>query len=73
LNLPGGITVTSCIIRPGDSGGPLALVDATGRPHLFAIISSLGQRRGGLPPVGLGVSAAAFARQLDHLLISSAD
>jgi V8-like Glu-specific endopeptidase len=73
LDLPGGITVTTCIIRPGDSGGPMVLLDAAGKPHLFAVISSLAQRRGGLAPIGLGVSAGAFARQLDRLLLSSVD
>lgn len=73
LDLPGGITVTTCIIRPGDSGGPMVLLDAAGKPHLFAVISSLAQRRGGLAPIGLGVSAGAFAHQLDRFLLSSAD
>ncbi|MDY0882378.1 trypsin-like serine peptidase [Dongia soli] len=73
LDLPGGITVSTCIIRPGDSGGPMVLLDTANKPHLFAVISSLGQRRGGLAPIGLGVSAGAFAHQLDRLLLSSAD
>jgi protease YdgD len=70
LPLPTGITVTDCVIRLGDSGGPMALIDAAGRPHLVAVISGFGQRAG-LPPVGVGASASNFASAVNGLTISS--
>jgi V8-like Glu-specific endopeptidase len=37
-----GMLVTTCIIRVGDSGGPLILVDPAGRPRLVGVFAGFG-------------------------------
>jgi len=69
ISVPAGVTVTDCVIRLGDSGGPMALIDAAGHPHLFAIISGFGQRAG-LPPIAIGADASNFAGAIGGLTIS---
>lgn len=64
-----GILVSDCVIRLSDSGGPMALVDAAGKPQLIAIISGF-EQRAGKPPVGLGVGAGNFVATVDGLTIS---
>lgn len=63
-----GMLVTDCIIRSGDSGGPIALLDAAGNPHLVGIFSGFGVN--GQTGLSFGTNAGNFARYLDTLLIS---
>lgn len=57
--LDDGLIATDCSVRPRDSGGPMVLVDITGRPHLIAIISGIGQPNSD-HPFGIGVEARRF-------------
>jgi protease YdgD len=63
-----GMLVTNCIIRIGDSGGPIALLDAVGKPQLIGIFSGLGVN--GQTGLSFGANASNFARYLDTMLIS---
>lgn len=69
IPLPAGVLVSDCVIRLSDSGGPMVLIDATGKPQLIAIISGFKQRAG-LPPVGFGVGAGSFAAAIDGMTLS---
>ncbi|WP_374367561.1 serine protease [Dongia sp.] len=60
--------VTDCIIRIGDSGGPIALLDKSGRPSLIGIFSGFGVN--GQTGLAFGSNASNFAPYLDSLLIS---
>lgn len=63
-----GLLVTDCIIRVGDSGGPIALLDASGRPSLIGILVGLGiNEETGL---SFGSNASNFAPYLEPMLIS---
>ncbi len=37
-----GVLITTCIIRVGDSGGPVALLDSAGKPRLVGIFAGFG-------------------------------
>lgn len=63
-----GMLVTNCIIRIGDSGGPIALIDRSGVPQLVGIFTGFGlNAQTGL---SFGSNAGNFAAYLDDLLIS---
>ena len=40
-----GMLVTTCIIRIGDSGGPMILLDSTGKPQLVGVFAGFGMRK----------------------------
>ncbi len=60
---------TSCIIRLGDSGGPVALI-AGDRPELIGLIVGFTQQPGTNESIGIVVSAKAFAPFIGSDLIS---
>lgn len=60
--------VTDCIIRIGDSGGPITLLDQAGRPSLIGIFSGFGVN--GQTGLAFGSNASNFAPYLDPPLIS---
>lgn len=62
------MVVTTCIIRIGDSGGPIVLVDQAGRPTLFGIFAGFGvERKLG---TSYGVNVSSFADRLPPPLVS---
>jgi V8-like Glu-specific endopeptidase len=63
-----GMLVTDCIIRVGDSGGPVALISPDGRPRLIGIFSGFGVN--GQTGLSFASNAGNFARYLDRLLVS---
>jgi V8-like Glu-specific endopeptidase len=67
--LDDGLVASDCAIRPRDSGGPMILVDITGRPHLFAITSGIG-RPFSDRPLGIGVISGSFIKYLNGLNVS---
>ena len=67
--LDDGLIASDCRVRPRDSGGPMVLVDITGRPHLFAIISGIGQPYSD-HPLGIGVISDSFISYLNGLPVS---
>lgn len=68
--LDDGLMASSCHVRPQDSGGPMILLDALGRPHLIAVISGIGDPNGA-NPLGIGVVSQGFVKYLNGLPISS--
>jgi protease YdgD len=62
------MVVTTCIIRIGDSGGPIVLVDQAGRPTLFGIFAGFGLQRA--LGTSYGVNVSSFADQLPVPLLS---
>lgn len=70
--LDDGLVASDCRVRPRDSGGPMVLVDITGRPHLFAIISGIGQPYSD-HPLGIGVISDSFISYLNGLPVSDLD
>ncbi len=60
---------TSCIIRLGDSGGPVALIDGE-RPELIGLIVGFTEQPGTGEPIGIVVSARAFASYVGSALVS---
>jgi hypothetical protein len=65
------MVVTTCIIRIGDSGGPIILVNRAGQPTLFGIFAGfgLGQAVG----TSYGVNVSTFADSLPAPLISGTE
>lgn len=63
-----GLLVTDCIIRVGDSGGPIALIDQDGRPVLIGILAGFGVN--GDTGLAFGSSAGNFVVYLESMLIS---
>jgi protease YdgD len=51
-----------CVIRIGDSGGGIILLDGAGQPALIGLIAGFGQLK--TVPMGLGVNASQFAHYL---------
>jgi protease YdgD len=72
---PGGVTegalffATDCIIRLGDSGGPVILIEG-GQPKLIGLIVGFANQPGTGEPIGIVVSSQAFAPYLGTDLIS---
>jgi V8-like Glu-specific endopeptidase len=72
---PNGVTesefffATSCIIRLGDSGGPVVLI-AGGEPKLIGLIVGFANQPRTGEPIGIVVSARAFAPYLGADLVS---
>ena len=72
---PNGVTEgalffsTNCIIRLGDSGGPVVLIQG-GQPRLIGLIVGFANQPRTGDPIGIVVSAKAFAPYLDADLIS---
>lgn len=72
---PTGVTegelffATSCIIRLGDSGGPVVLIQG-GQPRLIGLIVGFAHQPRTGEPIGIVVSAKAFAPYLGADLIS---
>lgn len=62
-----GILVTNCIIRVGDSGGPVVLLDQAGVPSLIGIFSGFDTKRG----LSYAVNAGLIAPHLGAPLISA--
>lgn len=62
--------VTDCIIRIGDSGGPIALIDRNGRPSLVGIFSGFG--RNDQTGLAFAANAGNFAGRVGPLLLSLA-
>lgn len=60
---------TNCIIRLGDSGGPVALVNGE-RPELIGLIVGFTNQPGTGEPIGIVVSARAFAPYVGSALVS---
>lgn len=62
------VLITTCIIRVGDSGGPIILLDSTGKPRLVGIFAGFGLNA----QLGLSfaVNAARVAPHLGTGLIS---
>ncbi|HET6161705.1 MAG TPA: serine protease [Dongiaceae bacterium] len=60
---------TNCIIRLGDSGGPVALI-AGGQPKLIGLIVGFTNQPRTGEPIGIVVSAKAFAPYLGAGLVS---
>lgn len=66
-----GMLITTCIIRIGDSGGPMILLDATGKPQLVGVFAGFGVRaKAGL---SYAVNAARVAPHLGSGLVSFLD
>nr|WP_298685808.1 trypsin-like serine protease [uncultured Dongia sp.] len=65
------MVVTTCIIRIGDSGGPIILVNQAGQPTLFGIFAGfgLGQAVG----ISYGVNVSTFADRLPAPLVSGVE
>ena len=72
---PGGITegevffATSCIVRLGDSGGPVALIEG-GSPKLVGLIVGFAAHPQSGEPIAVIVSTKAFASHLGAPLVS---
>jgi V8-like Glu-specific endopeptidase len=72
---PNGVTegalffATDCIIRLGDSGGPVVLIQG-GQPRLIGLIVGFANQPNTGDPIGIVVSAKAFAPYLGADLIS---
>jgi protease YdgD len=72
---PNGVTegdlffATDCIIRLGDSGGPVVLIEG-GQPRLIGLIVGFANQPGTGEPIGIVVSAKAFAGYLGGDLVS---
>ncbi|MBK8160785.1 MAG: trypsin-like serine protease [Rhodospirillaceae bacterium] len=64
------MVVTTCIIRIGDSGGPIVLVNQAGQPTLFGIFAGFGQQRA--LGTSYGVNVSSFADELPVPLLSRA-
>lgn len=62
---------TSCVVRLGDSGGPVALVKGN-KPRLIGLIVGFDPRPNIGAPVGFIAPASAFAQYLTGPVISSA-
>ncbi len=63
-----GMLVTTCIIRIGDSGGPMILLDQAGKPRLVGVFAGFGLRaKTGL---SYAVNAARVAPHLGAGLVS---
>jgi hypothetical protein len=62
---------SSCVIRLGDSGGPVALVNGD-KPRLIGLIVGFDPRPNIEAPVGLIVPATAFAPYLNGPPVGSA-
>jgi hypothetical protein len=60
---------TDCIIRLGDSGGPVVLI-AGGQPKLIGLIVGFAHQPKTGEPIGIVVSARAFAPYLGADLVS---
>jgi V8-like Glu-specific endopeptidase len=60
---------TNCIIRLGDSGGPVAIVNGE-RPELIGLIVGFTEQPGTGEPIGIIVSARAFASYVGSALVS---
>jgi V8-like Glu-specific endopeptidase len=60
---------TSCIVRLGDSGGPVALLE-DGQPRLVGLIVGFSQHPRSGEPIAIVVSARAFAPYISGPLIS---
>jgi hypothetical protein len=61
LELDPRLIVTDCVFRLGDSGGPLALIDSSGKPVLIGVISGFGKHPTKTTPLGYGANADSFA------------
>ena len=72
---PNGVTegplffATDCIIRLGDSGGPVILIEG-GQPRLIGLIVGFANQPRTGEPIGIVVSAKAFAPYLGADLVS---
>ena len=72
---PNGVTegtlffATDCIIRLGDSGGPVVLIQG-GQPRLIGLIVGFANQPRTGDPIGIVVSAKAFAPYLGADLVS---
>ena len=72
---PDGVTegalffATDCVIRLGDSGGPVILIEG-GQPRLIGLIVGFFTRPKSGGPVGIVVSAQAFAPYVGGGLVS---
>ncbi len=64
------LIVTDCVFRIGDSGGPVALLDAAGHPLLVGVISGFGKHPTKTIPLGYAASAGSFASYIQGPLIS---
>lgn len=63
---------TSCIVRLGDSGGPVAIVDGD-RPELIGLTVGFTNHPTTGEPIGIVVSAKAFAPYIGSGLINAAE
>lgn len=63
---------TTCIVRLGDSGGPVALIDG-GQPKLIGLNVGFGRQPKSDNSIGIVVSAKAFEPFIDGALISFLD
>lgn len=68
LSVSDRMLVTDCIIRIGDSGGPLALIDRHGRPSLVGIFSGFGRNE--QTGFAFATNAGNFAGRLGPVLLS---
>lgn len=68
LSVSDGMLVTDCIIRIGDSGGPLALIDRHGQPSLIGIFSGFGRNE--QTGFAFATNAGNFAGRLGPILLS---
>jgi protease YdgD len=63
---------SSCVVRLGDSGGPIALVNGN-KPRLIGLIVGFDPRPGIGAPVGFIAPASAFAQHLNGPLVGSSE
>ena len=61
-----------CVIRVGDSGGAIVLLDGAGQPALVGIIAGLATKTKTTRPMALGVNAANFLPYLKPLISEAA-
>ena len=64
------LIVTDCVFRIGDSGGPVALLDAAGHPQLVGVISGFGKHPTKTIPLGYAANAGSFAAYIQGPVIS---
>lgn len=70
LQLDHRLIVTDCVVRIGDSGGPMALIDAAGKPALIGVISGFGKHPTKTISLGFGANADSFATLIRGPVIS---
>ena len=70
LQLDPRLILTDCVVRVGDSGGPMVLIDRAGKPVLIGVISGFGKHPTKTISLGFGANADSFAPLVKGPVIS---